>query len=177
MRPWRLGPVSLAASLVLVAGTGFIPISAAVASAAASSHTARSSQAPLTAAEGRLLSRDVTQRVIVVLRNDLTATANAPAGQRERAAAATQRPVLDELKATGSVGVRGLSLVDDIIATVSPGEEARLRQNPNVAEVVPDAMIRLASPVEETPGQAVLDLPGPALRHASLLPDTHPSSK
>jgi hypothetical protein len=150
----RLGHVSLAASLVMVAGTGLLPISAAVASAAGSSHPARSSQAPLTAAEGRLLSRDVTQRVIVVLRNGLAATANAPAGQREKAAAAAQRPVLDELKATGSVGVTGLSLVDDIIATVSPGEEARLRANPNVAEVVPDEMIRLASPVEETAGQA-----------------------
>jgi Subtilase family len=155
----RLGLVSLAASLVMVAGTGLFPISAAVASAAASSHPARSSQAPLTAAEGRLLSRDVTQRVIIVLRNGLTATANAPAGQREAAAAAAQRPVLDELKATGSVSVTGLSLVDDIIATVSPGEEARLRANPNVAEVAPDEMVRLASPVEETPGQAGFKAP------------------
>ena len=155
----RLGLVSMAASLVMAAGTGLLPISAAVASAAASSHPARSSQAPLTAAEARLLSRDVTQRVIVVLRNGLTATANAPAGQREKAAAAAQRPVLDELKATGSVGVTGLSLVDDIVATVSPGEEARLRANPNVAEVVPDEMVRLASPVTETPEQAGFKAP------------------
>jgi hypothetical protein len=170
----RLGLVSAAASLAVVAGTGFSPISAAVASAAASSHSGRSLQAPLTAAEGRLLSRDVTQRVIIVLRNGLTATANAPAGQREAAAAAAQRPVLDELKATGSMGVTGLSLVDDIIATVSPGEEARLRANPNVAEVVPDELIRLASPAEETPAQAGFKAPAgscPAGKTVQLDPE------
>ncbi len=116
---------------------------------AATAHAApvRRSEPPLTAALARRLSRGVTHRVIVVMRNGLAATAHLPAGARELQAAAVQRPVLEELHLTGSRDVHPLALVDDVVATVSAGEEARLRSDPAVARVIPDATVRESVPV------------------------------
>jgi hypothetical protein len=151
MRVKRLVPVSGVATLAMVGSMALTPVSSSFASAATSRPAG---QAPLTAAEAKVLSKDVTQRVIIVMRNDLSGTANAPASVREAAAAVAQRSVLAELKETGSQRVDGLSLVDDVAATVSPGEAARLRANPNVAEVAPDGLVRLATPIKATPDQS-----------------------
>jgi hypothetical protein len=87
------------------------------------------------------------QPVIVVL-------ANAPAGQagtasRTNAVRQSQTPVTAEL--SGATDVHQLSVVDAVTATVTPQQEAALRANPNVAEVVPDAAIKVVPPVVQSP--------------------------
>lgn len=131
------------------------PISAGAASATTSARPApatakETAEAPLTRALAARLSHDVSQRVIVVLRDQATSQSQASDEHLETAAAAAERPLLDELHATGATDVHGLALVRDLIATVSPGEEARLRADPAVAEVVQDEPIRMAAPEPST---------------------------
>src|SRR6185437_8616127 len=69
-----------------------------------------------------------------------------PANSARRAAAAraSQVGVLADLKATHAVGVKSISLVNAVAATVSAGEAKRLAADPAVAEVTPDRPIPLA---------------------------------
>ena len=107
-----------------------------------------SRQAPLTTAQAAQLSRNVTRSVIVIMKSQ---PGQARAGSRAaavRAAAVSrsQAPLLTELSAVHATHIRPFQLVNSLAATVSAGEEARLRANPAVAEVVPDATIRGAVP-------------------------------
>ncbi|WP_370375720.1 S8 family serine peptidase [Catenulispora sp. GAS73] len=64
----------------------------------------------------------------------------------DRAAAdSAQAPLLRSLKSSGGRNVRSLSVINALSATVSPAEEQVLRSDPNVAEVVPDAAIKVRS--------------------------------
>jgi hypothetical protein len=110
-------------------------------------------QAPLTRALAARLSRNVDQPVIVIMKSQL---AQAPSGSRAaavRAAAVSQSqaPLLAELQAVHATHIKLYQLVNSFAATVSAGEEARLRANPAVAEVVGDVTISGAQPAVAVP--------------------------
>ncbi len=97
-------------------------------------------QRPLSATAAAKLATDFTDHVIVVLRNQ---PANGLSARvRIDSVAAAQAPILSELRMTRAEKVRSYSLVDALAATVSPGEAARLADNPAVAEVIPDSPVR-----------------------------------
>lgn len=116
-------------------------------------------QAPLTAATARALSKNVDQRVIVVLRSRL-ASVGRTAGALEAEAASVQRPVLAQLRETHARNVHSLSLVDAVTATVSSGEAVRLRSDPAVSEVIPDSVVPLGAPVTARPGASTSQAAG-----------------
>lgn len=128
--------------------------------------SARSSQRPLTPALAEQLSRNVTHKVIVVLREQFKGLPDTPANSARRAAIVrtTQHGVLSELAATHARNIKSISLVNAIAATVSPGEAKRLAQNPAVAEVTPDLPIPVLPSMPtikpRKPAVGVTPLPG-----------------
>jgi subtilisin family serine protease len=116
---------------------------APVTSARSSAGTSR--QAPLTAKEARALSTNVSDRVIVVFKNQFGSIPDTPAERAHRASAvgAVQQPVVSELALTRATHVRRFQLINAVAAYVSRGEAKRLAANPAVAEVVPDGRIPL----------------------------------
>jgi hypothetical protein len=105
---------------------------------------------PLTSSQAAALSHNVTNRVIVVFKNQ---AAKDPATRalvktRLRIESQVQRSVLTELRETKARNVHSYTVIDALAAIVSPGEEARLKANPAVAEVVPDQIIHISSPFD-----------------------------
>ncbi len=97
------------------------------------------------------------QRVIIVLRNQVS---NLPAtraeeSRRRAAVVSSQAPVTSSLVASGARQVHSFTVLNALSATVSSGEESKLRANSAVAEVVPDLPIRLAPLVTPTKPGAV----------------------
>jgi Peptidase inhibitor I9 len=91
-------------------------------------------------------SQPATQRVIVVLRNQVS---NLPAtrgdvSRRRAEVARSQAPLNSSLAASGAKHVHSYTVLNAISATVSSAEASKLRANPAVAEVVPDLPIHLA---------------------------------
>ncbi|HWF82973.1 MAG TPA: S8 family serine peptidase [Streptosporangiaceae bacterium] len=124
--------------------------------------SAQGGQRPLTPALARQLSRSVTDKVIIVLRNQFNSLPDTPANSARRAARvkSAQRGVLAELTATHARNVKSISLVNAVAATVSPGEAKRLAGNPAVAEVTPDLPIPVVSSVPKLkPGMAIAKAP------------------
>ena len=122
-------------------------------------------QPPLTAAEAKALSTNVSDKVIVVLKNQLPTMSDSPRDEANRAAAIghVQAGVVDELARTGARQVKRFQLINAVTATVSPGEARRLSANPSVAEVVPDEPIPLTSSVPNparTPHSGIAPLAG-----------------
>ena len=89
----------------------------------------------------------VTHRVIVVFKNQDQAqpASKAQLTNRRSSFQATQAPVMSQLNATGAANVQSYSVLDALSATVSPSEEAALKSNSAVQEVIPDQLIPLAS--------------------------------
>ncbi|HTZ93322.1 MAG TPA: S8 family serine peptidase [Streptosporangiaceae bacterium] len=140
--------VAAAAVPALVAGQ------AAVAAASASAAQARSAgQAPLTAALAAQLSKNVNQHVIVIMKGQLAAAhvGSHAAAVRSARTTAAQQPLMRELRDVHATHLKSYTLVNALAATVSKGEEARLKANPAVREVIPDVTINLGS---QTAGQA-----------------------
>jgi hypothetical protein len=106
----------------------------------------------LTPAQAAALSTHVTDRVIIVLKDQVPQAPDAAAFVQTRQSIETQEqsPLLSELTATKATDVRAYTLINAVAATVSAGEEARLQSNPAVSEVVPDQIIHLASPLDST---------------------------
>lgn len=88
--------------------------------------------APLTPDAAAELSLNVDRPVIIFMKNQLS-------GER---AAADQSSLMGELRQVGAQRVKSYRLVNAMAATVSEGEEARLKADPSVAMVVPDTVIR-----------------------------------
>jgi subtilisin family serine protease len=91
-------------------------------------------------------SQAPVNRVIIVLRNQVS---NLPATKRNESARraavmSLQAPVASELAASGARNVYRFTLINAISATVSGAEEAQLKANPAVSEVVPDQPFHLA---------------------------------
>src|SRR5258708_24122543 len=105
-------------------------------------------QVPLTSAQAAQLSRNVNQPVIVIMRSQPVQARSGSAAAAARAAAVSrsQAPLLAELRAVHATHIKPYQLVSSFAATVSAGEEARLRANPAVADVVPDVTISGALP-------------------------------
>ena len=109
-----------------------------------------SGPSPLTSTQAAALSTNVTDRVIVVLKNQVPGI---PASRslvqtRRQEEALEQDPILAEMNQTRAMKVHAYTTINAVSATVSPGEAARLRANAAVAEVVPDQIIHLATPFD-----------------------------
>ncbi len=95
-------------------------------------------------------------KVIVVLKQQQTGmNLRTRARQRIAAAHAAAAPVVASIRSHGGTGITRLVAPDAVAATVPAAEVARLRGNPAVAEIVPDAMIRVSQVhTEATPPAA-----------------------
>jgi subtilisin family serine protease len=124
-----------------------------------------SGQLPLTASQAQALSTNVTDKVIVVFKNQLSATPDSPSNSANRVAAVNQvqSGVVHELAATGAREVKSFQLINAVSATVSPGEAQRLAANPAIAKVVQDEPIPLTSSAPTaatTAASGITPLPG-----------------
>src|SRR5579875_1203638 len=96
--------------------------------------------------------------VIVVLKDQHSnLNLSTQAAQRRAAARADQAPVLSSIKASGGTDVTQLVAPNAVAAHVSAAEVARLRRDPAVAEIVPDALVQM-----QPPGPAANPLGGAA---------------
>jgi len=132
----RRHALSTAALVIpLIAGALVLPVVAGASSPAG--------QPPLTSAQAKALSTDVSDKVIVVFKNQLSTTPDTRSDIAARTAAAdqVQSGVVHELSLTGAKAVKQFQLINAVSATVSPGEASRLKANPAVAEVVRDEPI------------------------------------
>jgi hypothetical protein len=104
----------------------------------------------MTSALAAELSQNVNQHVIVVMKNQPSqAAAGSQASTvRADAIASAQQPLMSELAQVRATHIKRYSLVDSFAATVSAGEEARLKANSDVSEVIPDATITYGSPAK-----------------------------
>jgi hypothetical protein len=124
-----------------------VPAAAQASGMVSAASSAPHGQSRLNPAQAKALSSNVTDKVIIVFRNQLRGLPDTPANAARRTSAtrAVQAGVLSELKATHALHVRSMSLVDAVAATVSAGEAKRLAGNPAVSEVTPDLPIPVTS--------------------------------
>jgi len=113
-------------------------------------------QQPLTPALAAQLSQNVSQRVIVIMKSQPAAAPEGSQAAAARAAVVTseQAPLMTELRKVHASQVKAYQLVNSFAATVSAGEEARLKANSSVAEVIPDSVIHLAQPEQASAAPA-----------------------
>jgi hypothetical protein len=139
------GPRKRSVLLVAAAATA---LAAAQAGTALAAPTAASPHhvawEPLTKAEAAKLSVDVDRPVIVFMKTQpaLAPLRSAAMTRRFAAIAASQAPLLSELRETHATHIITYQLVNSLAATVSAGEESRLEADPNVAKVIPDEIIQ-----------------------------------
>ncbi len=108
---------------------------------------------PLTAAEVSALTiapGNASTSVIVLLRNQPGAAArgSAAALSRAQAIAGNQAPLVSELTQVHAKNLRRYQLINAVAATVSAAEATRLAANPNVAQVLPDRLLKVAQPAK-----------------------------
>ena len=108
--------------------------------------------APMTPALAAQLSKNVNRHVIVIMKSQLAAAHVGSAAATARAAriASDQAPVMGELREVNATHIKSYRLVNSLAATVSSGEETRLKANSAVAEVIPDVTIHGAQPAPAT---------------------------
>jgi hypothetical protein len=163
-----------AATSVAVLGAAQCVVAASPAEASTVTHV----WAPLTAAQAVPLSKNVSQHVIVIMKQQFGPAHAGTMAAKARSAVTTnvQAPLLRELHAVHAAHIKPYSLVNALAATVSAGEEARLKTDPSVAKVIPDVTIQggigqaaAASPVvstarqharKDSPALAVNQIPG-----------------
>lgn len=138
-------PGAIAASVLLVVlAAAATTVSTA---RAQSAHPAAGAQRTLSPAQARALSTNVTDRVVVVFRNQVASLPDTPANSAVRASMvrSLQHGVMSELAATHARNIHSISLVNAVSATVSPGMAKVLAANPAVAKVVRDLPIPIAT--------------------------------
>ena len=103
---------------------------------------------PMTAALAAQLSQNVNRHVIVIMKSQLAAAkvGSQAASMRSAVIATKQAPLMTELRQVHATHVKAYQLVNSFAATVSKGEETRLKANTAVAEVIPDVTIHGAQP-------------------------------
>jgi hypothetical protein len=108
--------------------------------------------APMTPALAAQLSKNVNDKVIVVLRSQpkVVRPGTRASAARSAGIAAAQAPLLRELRAVHATHIKTYQLVDAFAATVSRGEAARLKANSAVARVIPDVLVHGAAPPAAT---------------------------
>jgi subtilisin family serine protease len=121
----------------------------------------------LTAAQVTRLSANATRRSIIIFKNQLASTpaTRAFAQQRIQAASAAQAGVKSELTSLHAKNMKSFQIINAMSATISPAEISRLKANPAISAVVPDAM-RKFTPVTTGPGAGIPPTLGPA-RHST----------
>ncbi|HEV2241282.1 MAG TPA: hypothetical protein VGR98_09565, partial [Streptosporangiaceae bacterium] len=136
--------------LLVGASAAALVAAQAAAAVAAPATTSAVSQAPLplSAAQAAQLSQNVTQHVIVLFKNQPRAAHEGTSAFQARASkiARFQQPLLGEFRQVHAVHVQPYTLVNAVAATVSAGEEARLKANPAVQAVIPDGPVYGPSP-------------------------------
>jgi hypothetical protein len=136
MRSLKLRTIVAASSL---AAAMALPATATAGAAAQPVHS-------LTAATAAPLFAGAAQKVIVILRDQNVGLV--PRSTRQLTAVrAEQAPIIAELRSAGTRDISATSLLNAVIATVSPSEAANLAANPAVAKVIPDGVIPGPSPV------------------------------
>jgi subtilisin family serine protease len=105
-------------------------------------------QRPAGASLHQSASVSQAQKVIVVLRDQLSATPATRAGMSTRTvrASAAQNSVLTRLAGPSATHVRHFALANAFAATVTTDQVAALQHDPSVAEVVKDASVPMPSP-------------------------------
>jgi hypothetical protein len=141
--------IATAAVPLLIAGQA---ATAGTAGATPAPATASPLTAPMTSALATQLSRNVNQHVIVLMKNQ---PAQDHVGSSAEATRATtvrnaQKSLMTELGQVHATHVKQFQMVNALAATVSSGEEARLKANPAVAEIIPDATISLGAATTPT---------------------------
>jgi len=133
----------------VIAAAGLIPLGLSGIAAAAHSPAPalKAERTALTAAQIRRLAAHATDRSIIIFKNQFSSlpVRGATAQLRAAAANAAQAPVLAELTRLHATHVQGFHLINAIAATISPAEARRLRANPAIRAVVPDAVQPLAT--------------------------------
>jgi subtilase family protein len=135
--------------------------------------TAATPAGPITARQAAVLSTNVHDRVIVLLRDQpaMARPDSRASAARSAAITAVQAPLLRELRLTRARRIISYRLVDAVAATVSPAESARLASNPAVAKVTPDVLIKNGSvPGPMAPGPAAPSSPSKRRLVAHVIP-------
>jgi hypothetical protein len=160
--------IAAAAAPALVASQGILAASAATASPAQSSVLGK-----LTPALAARLSKNVNQHVIVVMKSQLAQArvGSRSAATRSAAVRRSQSPLMTELREVHATHVKSYTLINSFAATVSKGEESRLRANSSVAEVIPDVTIKLG----QSAAQSAAPSAG-AAKKAAAKPANSPTS-
>jgi hypothetical protein len=161
-----------ASASVLAAAQCVVAAPPAAASTAQPAASAAQAWRPLTAAQATVLSQHVSQHVIVIMKQQFAAARAGTMAAQSRSAvtASTQAPLLRELSSVHAAHVKPYTLVNSLAATVSPGEEARLKTDPSVSEVIPDVTIQAAMPGLATAPTSVASTPRHAKKASPALP-------
>jgi subtilisin family serine protease len=140
----RWGAIATPVTLVAMSSVALPSAAAAQTASAADQHAA--GQPPLTSAQARALSSNVTDKVIIVFKNQFADLTDTPSDAAARSAqvGSAQSGVLSQLSQTHALDVKSFSLVNAIAATVSAGEAKYLAANPAVQEVIADLPIPVA---------------------------------
>ena len=161
-----------ARSVLLVGASAATLVVAQAATAVAApvvTSAAGQAQQPLSAAQAAQLSQHVNQNVIVFLKDQPkpARAGTSAAGVRAGMITSNQSPLLGEFRRVHATHVRSYTLVNSVAATVSAGEEARLKANPAVQRVIPDGLIYGQSPAAPSApaaaSSAIKTLPGACL--------------
>jgi hypothetical protein len=141
---------------IFLLGLAVTAIPAAQAQTAQTARTAAGGQVALSPAEARALSTNVTDKVIVVFKNQVASLPDTAANSAMRTSVvkSVQQGVMSELMATHATDVKSISLVNAVAATVSPGAAKVIAANPAVSEVVQDLPIPVATAPAVRPSKA-----------------------
>ena len=162
--PGLLRAVSVTSPILLLA----LAVNATTAQAQPG-RAAVSGQVVLTSAQAQALSSDVTDKVIVVFKNQVTGLPDTPGNSARRASTVlqSQQDVRSVLTQTHASGVKSTSLVNAVTATVSPGTAQLLAANPDVSAVIPNEPIPVAASLAKpaaSAAQGITPLPGACAR-------------